>query len=100
MCELGFQLRPHVVWFGEPVPMIEKAAEIVETADLLVVIGSSLSVYPAAGLVHAVRPGVPVVLVDPEDPEIFSGPKLYHIKKLAAEGVTGLVDQLLQGLQP
>lgn len=99
-CELGSQLRPHVVWFGEPVPMIPQATNIVAAADLLLVIGSSLSVYPAAGLVHAVRPGTPVVLVDPGDPEVSAGPDLYHINKQAAEGVSGLVDQLIQGLQP
>jgi NAD-dependent deacetylase len=96
-CDEGFQLRPHVVWFGEQVPMIPKAADIVATADLLLVIGSSLSVYPAAGLVHAVRPGTPVILVDPGNPEVSPGPNLYHIQKPAADGVSALVDQLLQG---
>ena len=61
----GEQLRPHIVWFGEPVPMIEQAAEVVSQCDILLVIGTSLAVYPAAGLVGYVRAGVPVYLIDP-----------------------------------
>lgn len=62
----GEQLRPFIVWFGEPVPMIEKAAEIVSRCDILLVIGTSLAVYPAAGLVNYIRNGVPIYLVDPK----------------------------------
>lgn len=61
----GEQLRPYIVWFGEPVPMIDKAADIVSECDILLVIGTSLAVYPAAGLVGYVRNGVPVYLIDP-----------------------------------
>ena len=61
----GQQLRPDIVWFGEAVPMIEKAAEIVSECDILLVIGTSLVVYPAAGLVNYIRHGVPIYLVDP-----------------------------------
>lgn len=61
----GAQLRPHVVWFGEMVPMMEPAAQIVESADRLLVIGTSLNVYPAASLVHAVYPGTPIHVFDP-----------------------------------
>ena len=61
----GEQLRPHIVWFGEPVPMIEKAAEVVSQCNILLVIGTSLAVYPAAGLVGYIRDGVPVYLIDP-----------------------------------
>ena len=66
-CEEGYQLRPHIVWFGESVPLIETAAEIVQTADFFAVIGTSLVVYPAAGLVDYVPVNVPVYLVDPND---------------------------------
>ena len=62
----GEQLRPHIVWFGEPVPMIEKAAEVVSQCDILLVIGTSLAVYPAAGLVGYVRSGTPIYLIDPQ----------------------------------
>lgn len=96
LCEAGHQLRPHVVWFGEPVPMMFKASEIVRSADLLLVIGSSLSVYPAAGLVQEVSAGTPTVLIDPGAPEVYPAPDLYHLKKPAGEGVVWLTDQLLE----
>lgn len=88
-CERGSQLRPHIVWFGEAVPMIGKAAEITETADILVVIGTSLNVYPAAGLINYVRPGTPVYLIDPN--EVNTHRKDIHfIRKGASEGVAEL----------
>lgn len=62
----GGQLRPHVVWFGEPVPMMEPAMELAQEADILLVVGTSLMVYPAAGLVHFVKEGTPIYLIDPE----------------------------------
>lgn len=64
-CEQGSQLRPHVVWFGEAVPMIEAAAEIVPMADYLLIVGTSLQVYPAAGLVELADIDVPVTVIDP-----------------------------------
>ena len=64
-CEKGFQLRPHIVWFGEAVPMIEIAAKSVEDADILVVIGTSMQVYPAAGLIDLVSPKTPIYFIDP-----------------------------------
>jgi NAD-dependent deacetylase len=73
-CELGSQLRPHVVWFGEGVPMIEIAAETVATADHLLIVGTSLQVYPAAGLVALADPTVPVTVVDPGEPTSLSRP--------------------------
>lgn len=88
-CEKGSQLRPHIVWFGEAVPMINKAAEIVETADVLVVIGTSLNVYPAAGLLGYARPGTPVYLIDPNDVNIHRK-DIHFIKKGASEGVAEL----------
>ena len=65
LCEKGAQLRPHIVWFGEAVPMIEKAAELVYQADIFVVIGTSMQVYPAAGLIHFVPDGAPIYFIDP-----------------------------------
>jgi len=69
-CEEGSQLRPHIVWFGESVPAFYDAIPIVEKADIIVVIGTSMAVYPAAGLVHYAKPGVPVFVVDPNRPEV------------------------------
>lgn len=93
--EDGAQLRPHVVWFGEPVPNMEKAAAIVPQADILIVIGTSLVVYPAAGLVDLVSDGIPKYIIDPSFPELRDLSKWNHIKKRAAEGTPLLVDKLL-----
>jgi NAD-dependent deacetylase len=76
LCEKGSQLRPHIVWFGEAVPLFTQAAELVQQADILLVVGTSLNVYPAAGLIHYSRSKVPVYLVDPEPAEV---PKHVHI---------------------
>ncbi len=65
----GTQLRPHIVWFGEMVPAIEEAAETVATADALLVVGTSLQVYPAAGLLHHAPAGCPIYVIDPHQPE-------------------------------
>lgn len=65
VCEKGSQLRPHIVWFGEMVPMIEVAAEISAQADIFIIIGTSLNVYPAAGLMQFTQPGTPIYLIDP-----------------------------------
>ena len=89
-CEKGSQLRPHVVWFGEAVPAISEAEKIVPTADVFVVIGTSLNVYPAAGLLWNVPPGIPVYLIDPGDMNIGSGLNVTHIKKKASEGIVEL----------
>src|SRR5580698_2131836 len=70
VCELGSPLRAHVVWFGEDVPMIETAAKICEQAELFILVGSSLAVYPAAGLVNYVQRGVTKYIVDPKIPEL------------------------------
>ena len=94
LCENGYQLRPHIVWFGEAVPMMEKAVAITENADILVIIGTSLNVYPAAGLVHYVRPDVPVYLIDPKDVSV-NRKNVFFIKKGASEGVKELVKMLL-----
>ncbi len=91
----GSLLRPHIVFFGEAVPMFDTAAKIAATADVFVVIGTSLAVYPAASLVHYVRPDVPIYLVDPGMPDtrLIRNP-LTHIRKRAAEGVPELAEML------
>jgi NAD-dependent deacetylase len=68
VCEEGYQLRPHIVWFGEMVPMMDPAIDIVSTADALAVVGTSMVVYPAAGLVQFAPPGCPIFVVDPNPP--------------------------------
>lgn len=88
------QLRPHIVWFEEPVPMIELAAVIAAEADIFVVIGTSLVVYPAAGLVHYVAPFVPKFIIDKNIPEISSLKSLTVIEKPATEGVKDLIKML------
>lgn len=94
LCELGSQLRPHVVWFGEDVPAIEEAAGIAATADIFVVIGTSLNVYPAAGLLHYVKSGIPVYLIDPNEINIPRGKDYTFIKQPAGKGVRILIDEL------
>lgn len=90
----GSQLRPFIVWFGEAVPMIEQAAEEAMQADIFVVIGTSLNVYPAAGLIQFVSPEVPVYLIDPKDVSWTSGHRYTHIKKGASDGMQELIEKL------
>jgi len=93
-CPLGSQLRPDVVWFGEPVPMMDRAREIVSAADVLVIIGTSLAVYPAAYLAHDAPAGAQVVVVDPDaEPGRIPGSVTYREK--ATRRVPLLVDELL-----
>ncbi|MBQ3189742.1 MAG: NAD-dependent deacylase [Bacteroides sp] len=83
----GSQLRPFIVWFGESVPMIEKAIEYCETADVFLIVGTSLNVYPAAGLLNYVPAHVSVYLIDPNEVPIASGRKVHVIQKGASEGM-------------
>lgn len=94
-CELGSQLRPHVVWFGEEVPMLETAAREIETADFVIIIGTSLKVYPAASLIHFTKPGAKVVLIDPEKPEHIPS-HIYWIGEKASIGMERLVREYLK----
>jgi len=95
LCEKGSQLRPHIVWFGESVPMIDPAIEISSKADIFIVIGTSLNVYPAASLVYYIQPGTPVYLIDPHA-EMLSGVKnLTVMRDTAGHGVPQLVKELL-----
>ena len=93
-CEKGSQLRPHVVWFGEPVKSIPEAIALIESADIMVVVGTSLNVYPAASLLNYTREEVPVFLIDPNPP--FQVPPEVHI--IARKAVAG-IDELIRILK-
>ncbi|MDT7831887.1 NAD-dependent deacylase [Flavobacteriaceae bacterium S356] len=95
-CEKGSQLRPHIVWFGEDVPKIPKAVEIVEQADVLVIIGTSMQVYPAAGLIDFCKPNTPIYFIDPK-PSIYEGSyrNLTIIEDTAVGGTSKLLKKLI-----
>lgn len=92
----GSQLRPNVVWFGEPVPLIEKAASIISTAEFCIVIGTSLVVYPAAGLIDFVKDDALKFIVDPSNPEIYGYEEWDHIKEPAETGMVKLKEKLIK----
>ena len=87
VCELGSQLRPHVVWFGEAVPNLERAIQITAEADIFVVIGTSLQVYPAANLLHEVNNTCTVYLIDPNADQMDVSAKVNRINATATEGI-------------
>lgn len=89
----GNQLRPHIVWFGEAVPLIDKAVEICATADKLLIIGTSLQVYPAASLMHYVPENTPTFFIDP-NPSISSSKKVTVIAESATEGINTFISVL------
>ncbi|RFZ84741.1 NAD-dependent deacylase [Mucilaginibacter terrenus] len=93
-CELGSQLRAHVVWFGEAVPMIETAAQLCSEADVFILVGTSLAVYPAAGLIHYVPRDVTRYIIDLNIP-VSSGARVVEMPYKATIGVPMLVDKLL-----
>ncbi len=93
-CEKGSQLRPHIVWFGEAVPAISDAAKICERAEIFVVVGTSLNVYPAAGLIDYVPEGTLIFLIDPNDVNTSTYKQLIFIKEKAGTGVRKLIDIL------
>ncbi len=93
-CEYNKQLRPHVVWFGEAVPMFEKAAEIISDSELVIIIGTSMQVYPAAGLIEFAPRQAPIYFIDPK-PNIQQSKRLKIVNKTAVEGVPEVVEQLL-----
>jgi NAD-dependent deacetylase len=100
-CEEGSQLRPHIVWFGEMVPAMDLATEISSEADIFLIIGTSLNVYPAAGLVHSTSKNCPIYLVDPNEVNNPGITNLVFIKETAGKGVPALVKKFLSGeLQP
>lgn len=96
-CEKGSQLRPHIVWFGEPVPLITKAIEISKTADVFIVVGTSMVVYPAAGLIEFVPRESPKYIIDPKKPT-FSGipANVIFIEEKASVGTPKLVQELIK----
>lgn len=94
LCEKGFQLRPHIVWFGEAVPAIEEAAKVVSTADILVIIGTSMNVYPAAGLINYAPPAAPIYIIDPNEVALADHPRIRVIRKNAGEGVQILMEEI------
>ena len=96
LCEKGSQLRPNVVWFGEAVPLISDASEICSTADIFIVIGTSLVVYPAAGLIDEVPKDAIVYIIDPIKPPVYrSFREIHFIEEVATVGTEKLVNQLL-----
>lgn len=91
----GSQLRPFIVWFGEAVPEIETAVRYVEQADIFVIIGTSMNVYPAASLLYYVPSNADVYLIDPKDVNINTHRPITHIKKGASEGMKELLNTLV-----
>jgi NAD-dependent deacetylase len=95
LAEDGGQLRPHIVWFGEQVPMIEPAAELASVADIFIIVGTSLAVYPAAGLLDYVPPTADVYLIDPNYPDTYFSRKVHFIEAPGSTGVPVLADHLM-----
>lgn len=93
-CPKGSQMRPYIVWFGEAVPLLENAARLVIQADILVIVGTSLNVYPAAGLIDFAPEGCPIIAIDPNDIPLPQG--VTHLKKKASEGIPLLARQLIE----
>ena len=96
-CSKGYQLRPHIVWFGEEVPLLSEAAQITVTADILIIIGTSMQVYPAAGILNYARQGTPIYFIDPK-PSINASDfeNLTIMQSTAAKGVPTLVKDLVR----
>ena len=96
LCEKGSQLRPNIVWFGEMVPLIEVSADHASQADIFLVVGTSLQVYPAAGLLHYVRYDVPKYVIDPKLPEMQQIPLLTMYAEKASSGMEKVKKVLLE----
>lgn len=94
VCEKGAQLRPHIVWFGEMVPMIEPAAKITSTADIFMIVGTSLQVYPAAGLINYTNPDIPKFLIDPNASESGNSKDIKIYQQPATSGVKQVADYI------
>ncbi|UOB17165.1 Sir2 family NAD-dependent protein deacetylase [Abyssalbus ytuae] len=99
VCEKNSQLRPHIVWFYEDVPMIKVAAGVVAEANFLMIVGTSMQVYPAASLINFTQPGTPIYFIDP-NPNISTNevPGLKVISKKATEGVPMAIEHLIRNL--
>ncbi len=94
-CEKGSQLRPHIVWFGEAVPMMDLAVEVTLIADIFIVIGTSLQVYPAAGLLEYVAHDAPKFIIDPNMPHVAPRPNLFLYEEKGSIGMAKVRDKLL-----
>lgn len=94
LCENNHQLRPHIVWFGEAVPMISIAMEVVQQADVLIIVGTSMQVYPAAGLLEFAQPDTPIYFVDP-NPSISGTKNIQVFAENASTGVPKVVSLLI-----
>ena len=94
LCELGSQLRPHIVWFGEAVPIMEPAINLTTQADIFIVAGTSLVVYPAASLLDYVDRDVPKFIVDPKIPEVRKSPNMFLFEEPATTGMRKIVERL------
>jgi len=97
VCENGHQLRPHIVWFGEEVPNLPIAAQMVSEADAVIIVGTSLNVYPAAGLYQYARPNAPIWIIDPKANELNYPNHITPINEKAGAALPRLVNSLLQG---
>lgn len=95
LCEKGHQLRPDIVWFGEAVPLMEQAMAEAATADVFLVVGTSLQVYPAAGLVQFAPQGCPIYVIDPHQPPLTARPNLRFVAEPASTGVPWVARELL-----
>lgn len=93
-CEKGSQLRPHIVWFGEMVPMMDVAVEITMQADIFIVVGTSLQVYPAAGLLSYVADAVPKYIIDPNMPTVNQSDNLFLIEEIGSVGLAKVMVEL------
>ena len=94
-CEKGYQLRPHIVWFGEMVPMMEIAIQETISAEIFLIVGTSLVVYPAAGLLDYVKDNVPVYIVDPVIPKTLPRPDVHYFEEKASTGMNNVREELL-----
>ena len=97
LCELGSQLRPHIVWFGEPVPEIPQAIQWVQSADHLIIVGTSLQVYPAAGLLEFAPDACDILAIDPAPPPQHAPRTFQHLQCIASIGLPLLASQLRGG---
>jgi len=98
VCEKGSQLRPHIVWFGEMVPMLDTAAKAASQADIFLVVGTSMAVYPAAGLIHYVAAHAPKFIVDPKIPDVGQIPNITVVQEKASTGMRRVKELLREYL--
>lgn len=97
LCPYGQQMRPHIVWFGESVPKMEEAADIVQKADIILIIGTSMAVYPAAGLIYYAKNDIPVYYIDPKaDQTTIPNRSVIRIAQKAGSGLPKVVDELIE----